>query len=44
MTFFENSSLPEIKNAPHKKHYYEAAQTAHEEFFASTNEQSDETF
>ena len=31
-------------NAPHKKHYYEAAQAAHEEFFVSTNKQFDETY
>jgi hypothetical protein len=31
-------------NAPHKKHYYEAAQAAHEEFFVSTNKQIDETY
>jgi hypothetical protein len=36
--------MPEIENAPHEKHYYEAAQIAQKEFFVSTNKQSDETF
>ncbi len=29
--------MPEIENAPHEKHYYDAAQAAHKEFFVSTN-------
>jgi hypothetical protein len=36
--------MPEIENAPHEKHYYEAVQAAHEEFFVATNKQVDKTF
>ncbi len=36
--------MPKKETAPHEKHYYEAAQAAHEEFFVATNKPIDEAF